>query len=71
MKTENTSIEKQGNAVLPLVMSGFYTDGIDHSNLEVNSDKFPEHEECVNCGSTSVTITDDKDICHDCGYVYE
>lgn len=61
----------KNNAVLPLVMSGFYTDGIDHSNLEVNSDQFPEHEECVNCGNASVTITDDKDICHDCGYVYE
>jgi hypothetical protein len=55
----------------PVVMSGFYTDGIDHSKLEVNSDQFPEHEECLMCGSTSVTITDDKDICHDCGYVYE
>jgi len=71
MNTEKTINEAQGNAVLPLVMSGFYTDGIDHSGLEVNSDQFPEHEECVNCGSTSVTITDDKDICHNCGYVYE
>lgn len=52
-------------------LTGFYTDGIDHSDLEVNSDQFPENEECVNCGSTSVTITDDKDICHNCGYVYE
>jgi len=26
--------------------------------------------ECVMCGSTSVTITDDADICHDCGYIY-
>lgn len=51
--------------------SDFYSDGIDYSNLEVNSDQHPEHGECVNCGSTSVTITDDKDICHDCGYVYE
>lgn len=55
----------------PPVMGGFYTDGIDHSNLEVNSHEHPEHEECVLCGSTSITITDDKDICHDCGYVYE
>lgn len=53
------------------IASGYYTDGVDHSNLEVNSDQFPEHEECVNCGGTSVTITDDKDICHECGYVYE
>ena len=71
MNTEKTINEAKGNAVLPLVMSGFYTDGIDHSGLEVNSDQYPEHEECVFCGSTSVTITDDKDICHDCGYVYE
>lgn len=66
MNTEKSINEEKGN----LVMSGLYTDGIDHSGLEVNSDKFPEHEECVNCGSTSVTITDYKDICHDCGYVY-
>lgn len=66
----NALTEPQHDAKLP-VMSGFYTDGIDHSNLDVNSHKYPEHEECVFCGSTSVTITDDKDICHNCGYVYE
>lgn len=60
-----------GNATNLLVMSGFYSDGIDHSKLEVNSHEYPEHEECVSCGRTSVTITDNKDICHDCGYVYE
>jgi hypothetical protein len=53
------------------VSSSFYSDGNNYSHLEVNSDQFPEHEECVFCGSTSVTITDDKDICHNCGYVYE
>jgi len=52
------------------VSSSFYSDGNDYSHLMVNSDKFPEHEECVMCGSTQVTITDDADICHDCGYVY-
>lgn len=52
------------------VSSSFYSDGNNYSNLEVNSDQFPEHEECVMCGSTQVTITDDADICHDCGYVY-
>lgn len=71
MKTKLDNTENpRYNAKLP-VMSGFYTDGIDHSNLEVNSHEYPEHEECVFCGSTSVTITDDKDICHNCGYVYE
>ena len=64
-------IRRKPLLVKPVVMSGFYTDGIDHSNLDINSHKYPEHEECVFCGSTSVTITDDKDICHDCGYVYE
>ena len=54
-----------------LPMHGFYTDGIDHSDLHVNSHLYKEQEECVFCGSTSVTITDEKDICHDCGYVYE
>lgn len=62
---------KQMIELAPPPMSGFYTDGIDHSGLEVNSHLFPEHEVCVMCGSTSVTITDDKDICHYCGYVYE
>lgn len=68
MSKLNTQEEAEKQAV---VMSGFYTDGIDHSGLKINSEQFPEHEECVMCGSTSVTVTDDKDICHDCGYVYE
>lgn len=55
----------------PVPMSGFYTDGIDHSKLEVNSYKFPEHEECFRCGSQNITITDEKDICHNCGFVNE
>ena len=58
------------NFVLADVNSSFYSDGNNYSHLEVNSDQFPEHEECVMCGSTQVTITDDADICHDCGYVY-
>lgn len=53
------------------VVSSFYSDGIDHSSLKVNSDEYPEHDTCVACGSESVTITPDKDICHDCGFVYE
>ena len=40
------------------VSSSFYSDGNNYSHLEVNSDQFPEHEECVMCGSTQVTITD-------------
>ena len=71
MKTKLDNAENPQDDIKLPVMSGFYTDGIDHSNLDVNSHKYPEHEECVFCGSTSVTITDDKDICHDCGYVYE
>lgn len=55
----------------PETESSFYSDKIDHSSLEENSHKFPEHEECVMCGSDRVTITDDKDICHECGFVYE
>jgi len=47
-----------------------YSDGNDYSHLEVNGYQFSEHEECVMCGSTQTTITDDADICHDCGYVY-
>lgn len=71
MKTKLDNTENPQYDAKLTVMSGFYTDGIDHSNLEVNSHEYPEHEECVFCGSTSVTITDDKDICHNCGYVYE
>ena len=63
-EAENTALNKGA------VSSSFYSDGNDYSHLMVNSDKFPEHEECVMCGSTQVTITDDADICHDCGYVY-
>ena len=71
MRTRDENSTKAQHDAKLTVMSGFYTDGIDHSNLDINSHKYPEHEECVFCGSTSVTITDDKDICHDCGYVYE
>ena len=63
-EAENTALNKGA------VSSSFYSDDNDYSHLMVNSDKFPEHEECVMCGSTQVTITDDADICHDCGYVY-
>lgn len=70
MNTEKLSNEAQLPALNKgAVSSSFYSDGNDYSHLEANSDQFPEHE-CVWCGSTQVTITDDADICHDCGYVY-
>lgn len=49
-----------------------YSDGNDYSDLKPNADKIsPDHDECVNCGeSGNITITDNADICHDCGYVY-
>ncbi len=47
-----------------------YSDGKDYSHLKSNSEDYPEHEECLDCGSTNVTITDEADICHDCGFVY-
>jgi len=56
-------------AVSP-VLAVVYSDGKDYSHLKANSDQYPEHEECVYCGSTNVTITDDADICHECGEVY-
>ena len=59
-----------GKLRIGAVSSSFYSDGKDYSHLEANSDQYPEHEECVMCGSTQVTITDDADICHECGYVY-
>ena len=53
-----------GNNVLAVV----YSDGKDYSHLKANNN--PEHDECVYCGSNNQTITDDADICHDCGEVY-
>jgi len=47
-----------------------YKNGKDYSHLKPNSENYPGHEECVWCGSDNVTITDEADICHDCGYVY-
>ena len=47
-----------------------YSDGKDYSHLKSNTDEFPENNECVNCSSHNQTITDEADICHDCGYVY-
>lgn len=48
-----------------------YSDGIDHSHLESNTDEFHEFDGCVFCGSQNVTIRNEMDICHDCGYVYK
>lgn len=54
-----------------------YSDGNDYSHLEANSEGFDETAEdgefngtCVNCGSENITITDEADICHNCGFVY-
>ncbi len=52
-------------------MKKFYTDGIDHSKLKPNIPDSNSIDSCVNCGETeNVTITDEQDICHECGYVY-
>jgi len=61
------SLKYGGNMEKPKTI---YSDGKDHSHLKVNSEQHPEHRECVMCGSYQITITDDADICHDCGYVY-
>lgn len=49
-----------------------YSDGNNYSHLESNiHDRHDEYEECVWCGDDqNVTITDEADICHECGYVY-
>ena len=71
MNTEKLSTEAENPALNKgAVSSSFYSYGNDYSHLEVNSEQYPEHEECVACGSTQVTITDEAYICHDCGYVY-
>ena len=47
-----------------------YTDGKDHSHLKPNGND--NDYECVFCGECQeVTVKDNKDICHECGYVYE
>ncbi len=55
-------------------MSGFYTDGIDHSHLDVNNNKFPITCQCEGCHSIQTTITETPPmmrICHACGLVEE
>lgn len=57
-----------------------YSNGKDYSHLKPNSlgidkndDNFEEYgyyRTCQMCGSDNITITDDEDICHDCGFVY-
>jgi len=52
------------------VLAVVYSDGKDYYHLKSNTDENPEHDECVYCGSNNQTITDDADVCHDCGEVY-
>ena len=54
-----------------------YSDGNDYSHLEPNSQGYDEEAvdgefngTCTSCGSENITITDEADICHDCGEVY-
>lgn len=47
----------------------FYSDGQNHSNAEINSAEYPDHEFCIKCNSDQVTVREDKDICHSCGHV--
>jgi hypothetical protein len=51
-----------------------YSDGGDYSNLEPNIEDVDcgrDVAECVWCGEDyNVTILEDKDICHSCGYIY-
>lgn len=49
-----------------------YSDGKNYSHLKPNCQNFKGHEECVNCGQEgNITIINEADICHDCGYVYK
>jgi hypothetical protein len=49
-----------------------YSDRKDYSSLKPNiREEYPHLDGCVECGEkNNVTITDDKDVCHECGYVY-
>lgn len=54
-----------------------YSDGNDYSNLEPNSPGLIADAKdgefngtCPMCGSENITVLDDKDICHDCGFIY-
>ncbi len=46
-----------------------YSDGKDYSHLQPNGHE--SKHDCPYCGEKdNVTITDEADICHECGEVY-
>jgi len=57
-----------------------YSDGKDYSHLKPNSlgidedvedfEEYGLYRVCPMCGGDNITITDEADICHDCGFVY-
>ena len=48
-----------------------YSDGEDYSMVPPNIRNYPQLQGCVECGeSYNVSITDERDVCHECGFVY-
>lgn len=77
MNNSTTEINSTSEPVTKPMLAVVYSDGKDYSHLEPNSEGFDETAgecefdgTCVWCGSERITITDDADICHDCGHVY-
>ncbi|MCB9073999.1 MAG: hypothetical protein H6552_00480 [Chitinophagales bacterium] len=52
------------------VLAVVYSDGKDYSHLKKSAYCIDPEHECNQCGSTLVTELENKDICHDCGFVY-
>ena len=48
-----------------------YADGKDYSELDVNGHDYPDHGICTSCGSSEVTVLENKDVCHACGFINE
>lgn len=44
--------------------------GNDHEKHIKKEDVVTDIPECPYCGSIYITILEDRDICHDCGFVY-
>lgn len=69
MSTNDSKTDKPDIGYEP-VLAVVYSDGKDYSHLKKSAYYIDPEHECNQCGSTLVTELDDKDICHDCGFVY-
>lgn len=70
MKHENNNTKQTEAMPYDALLAVVYSDGKDYSHLRKSAYYIDPEHECNQCGSTLVTEFDDKDICHDCGFVY-